>query len=118
MKQRDSHKVKRTLRHRRARRGTVGTSQRPRLHVFKSNKYIYASIIDDAKGVVLLSLSDAKSTDKKALKVERAHSIGESLGKAAQEKGIRRVVFDRGGYRFHGRVKAIAEGARKAGLVF
>ena len=86
-----------------------GTSERPRLSVFRSNKRIYAQLIDDSKGATMLSAGDIKSS---ALK------IGESLAKKALEKGIEAVVFDRGGYKYHGQIKAWAEGARKGGLKF
>ncbi len=84
-----------------------GTSERPRLSVFRSNKRIYAQLVDDSKGITLLSASDIKAS---ALK------IGENLAKKALEKGIEAVVFDRGGYKYHGQIKALAEGARKGGL--
>lgn len=86
-----------------------GTKERPRLSVFRSNKRIYGQLIDDSRGITLLSASDIKTS---ALK------IGENLAKKALEKGIKSVVFDRGGYKYHGRVKALAEGARQAGLKF
>ncbi|MEK7579871.1 MAG: 50S ribosomal protein L18 [Patescibacteria group bacterium] len=98
---------KRIIRHKRVRAVIKGTAARPRLSVFRSNKHIYAQLIDDTKGITLLSSSDKKST---ALK------IGEDLAKKAVEKGIKEVVFDRGGYKYHGRVKDIAEGARSGGL--
>lgn len=100
---------KRITRHRRVRAIIKGTKERPRLSVFRSNKYIYAQLIDDAKGATLLS---AKGVKKAALK------IGESLAKKALEKGIKKVVFDRGGYKYHGQVRALAEGARGGGLEF
>ena len=86
-----------------------GTSERPRLSVFRSNKRICAQLVDDSKGITLLSASDVKTS---ALKV------GEILAKKALEKGIKAVVFDRGGYKYHGQIKTLAEGARKVGLKF
>lgn len=100
---------KRIIRHKRVRAIVKGTSERPRLSVFRSNKYIYAQLIDDSKGVTLLNAKGAKKT---ALK------IGESLAKKALEKGIKKIVFDRGGYKYHGQIKSLAEGARQGGLRF
>ncbi len=98
-----------------------GTSKRPRLMVFRSNKGIYAQIIDDTKGVSLLSLS-FKNVDKKLSKgktgVELAALIGQELAKKAKSKKIVKVVFDKRRYKYHGQVKALAEGARKGGLKF
>lgn len=96
-------------RHKRVRALVKGTQDRPRLSVFRSNKRIYAQLIDDSKGITLLSANDIKTS---ALKV------GEILAKKAIEKGINSAVFDRGGYKYHGRVKALAEGARQEGLKF
>ncbi len=95
----------------------IGTAERPRLQVFRSSKYIYAQIIDDEKGKTLLSESDCGKSDKKK-KTERALLVGEEIAKKAKEKKITKVVFDRSGYLYHGRVKAVAEGARKGGLQF
>lgn len=102
-----------------------GTAQKPRLAVFRSLKHIYAQLIDDIKGVTLVSASD-KKMDKKKLKGETklkakeksAYAVGELLAKEAAKKKITRVVFDRGGFKYHGRIKALAEGARKGGLKF
>lgn len=118
MKQRVTHKTKRLARHRRIRARVSGTLNTPRLFVFKSNQHIYATLTDDTNGKTILSFSDASTDAPKGTKTERARAIGEMIGKAAKEKGIRSVVFDRGGYRYHGRVKAVAEGAREAGLAF
>lgn len=118
MKQRTTHKTKRVLRHRRVRSRVSGTALRPRLFVFKSNQHLYVSLADDTNGNVLFSISDANKEAPKGTKTERAFALGEAVAAAAKEKGVRKVVFDRGGYRYHGRVKAVAEGARKAGLVF
>lgn len=87
----------------------VGTGIRPRLSVFKSNKYIYSQIIDDEKGVTLVSVKGDKNG---------AEQVGEEIAKKAIAKKIKTVVFDRGGFQYHGRVKDLAEGARKGGLKF
>lgn len=99
----------RIKRHKRVRALVKGTSDRPRLSVFRSSKHIYVQLIDDTKGTTLFNASDKKSS---------AFKIGETLAKKAIEKGIDRVVFDRGGYKYHGRIKEIAEGARQGGLKF
>jgi len=112
----------RKRRHRRIRKKVFGTPERPRLNVFRSLKHMYAQIIDDTRGVTLA----AASTLDKALRdrienggnVESARLVGELVAKRALEKGITKVVFDRGGYKYHGRVKALAEAAREAGLDF
>ena len=95
---------------------------RPRLNVFRSNSHIYAQLIDDATGTTLASASTLSATFKEqgasANKTEAAKKVGELIGKIALEKGIDKAVFDRGGYLYHGRVKALAEGAREAGLQF
>ncbi|GAB4285094.1 MAG: 50S ribosomal protein L18 [Candidatus Dojkabacteria bacterium] len=99
------------------RKSISGSPERPRVSVYRSNKYIYAQIIDDVNHVTLVSASDLK-TKGKAAKVKSAEKVGESLGALAIKKNIKKVVFDRSGYRYHGRVKALADGLRKAGLVF
>jgi large subunit ribosomal protein L18 len=105
--------------HRRIRRKLAGTSERPRLAVYRSVAHIYAQIIDDAEGKTLVS---ASSVDKAAKinggNVAAAKTIGKLVAERAKEKGIIRVVFDRGGYQYHGRIKALAEAARAAGLEF
>ncbi len=93
-----------------------GSASRPRLSVFKSLRYIEAQLIDDDQGVTLVSASDRKI--KGGTKTDRAKKVGEQLAKLALKKGIKEVVFDRGGYKYHGRVKALAEGARAQGLKF
>ena len=94
-----------------------GTSAQPRLSVFRSNKYVYVQIIDDVKGKTLVSAqSEVKEAHKGKKKVDAAFYIGESIAKKALEKKIKKVVFDRGGYKYQGRVKSVAEGARKGGL--
>lgn len=107
-------------RKKRVRSKVFGTKKRPRLSVFRSNKFIYAQLIDDEEGKTLLTLSE-KSLSKKLgnlKKVERAQSVGEEIAKKAKLKKITEVVFDRSSYRYHGRVRALAEGARKGGLKF
>ncbi len=95
---------------------------RPRLSVFRSSKQIYAQIIDDAKGETIVSASTLEKANREAMKtgadVAAAKAVGEQIAKRAAEKGVTAVVFDRGGYLFHGRVKALAEGAREGGLQF
>jgi len=99
-------------------RGKItGTSERPRLTVFRSNKQIYAQVIDDLTGNTLAAASSLKLTDK-APKKEIAAKVGEMVAKAAQEAGITSVVFDRNGYLYHGRIKELADAARKGGLKF
>jgi large subunit ribosomal protein L18 len=106
----------RKKRHKKIRTTIKGTDKRPRLCVFRSNKYIYAQLIDDDKNRVLLQASDIKM--KKAKKVEKASKVGEKIAKMAQDKKIKKIVFDRAGYKYHGRVKALAEAVRKQGLNF
>jgi len=145
MKTKKTVRAARLRRHQRVRERVVGTPQRPRLCVFRSLKHIYAQIIDDQRGHTLVAASDmeadlrsrangekpARSKSKKAAsqpeaapadqgkaKKDVAGLVGGLLAQRALEKGIKMVVFDRGGYRFHGRVKALAEAARKAGLQF
>jgi len=112
----------RLRRHRSIRKKIFGTAQRPRLCVFRSLRYIYGALIDDESGRTLLSESTLSLCKKGSLQrgsnKEAAMVAGESLGKKALDKGITAVVFDRAGYAYHGRVKAFAEGARKAGLRF
>lgn len=99
-------------------RGKIsGTTERPRLTVFRSNKQIYAQVIDDLTGKTLASASSLKLTDK-APKKEIAAKVGELIAKSAQEAGVSIVVFDRNGYLYHGRVKELADAARKGGLKF
>ncbi|MFI3253943.1 MAG: 50S ribosomal protein L18 [Eubacteriales bacterium] len=109
----------RLRRHRRVRGKISGTATRPRLNVFRSNTNIYAQIIDDVTAVTLVS---ASSNDKdfvvKGTKTEVSKAVGEALAVKAKAKGIEEVVFDRGGYVYHGRVAALAEGARSGGLKF
>lgn len=109
----------RLKRHSRMRYQIKGTAQKPRLNVFRSNTNIYAQIIDDAKGATLVSASSLeKDFDRQGTKVEQAKAVGKILGKRALDQNIKTVVFDRGGYIYHGRVMALADGAREAGLDF
>ncbi len=105
----------RIARHTRIRNKIAGTEARPRLAVFRSITHIYAQLIDDQNGRTVASASDAAGTGKKS---ERAAAVGTQLAERAKAAGIENVVFDRGGYRYHGRVKALADAARKGGLVF
>jgi large subunit ribosomal protein L18 len=110
------HILDRKARKRRIRAKVFGTAERPRLAVFKSAKAIYAQIIDDTKGVTIVAANDLKT--KKGTKTERAKAVGKNLAEAALAKKIEKVVFDRGGYLYHGRVKTLADGAREGGLKF
>ena len=114
--------AKRLQRHKRVRRKITGTTQRPRLCVFRSSNNIYAQIIDDTNRVTVVSASSLDAEIKGAVNhggnKEAARKVGELVAKRAVEKGITEVVFDRGGYLYHGRVQELAEGAREAGLKF
>ena len=109
-------------RERRVRSKIFGTAERPRLSVHRSNAHIYAQVIDDADGKTICSAStldaEFRATGKIGSNVEAAEKIGELVGKRAVEKGVTEVTFDRGGRLYHGRVKALADGARSAGLKF
>ena len=114
-------KEKRRLRRRRhVRRKIVGTAERPRLSVFRSSKHIYAQLIDDLSGVTLASASSLVEDVKAAVpyggNVKAAQAVGKKLAEAAKGKGVSKAAFDRGHYRYHGRVKALADAARKGGL--
>ncbi len=112
-------KVKRRKRiHRSIREDVMGTSVRPRLSVYRSNKYIYAQLIDDFEGHTLAAASSLEEDIEGDSPTEESRAVGEALAERAQEEGIEKVVFDRGGYKYHGRVKALAEGARDGGLDF
>ncbi len=115
-------KLNRIKVHYRIRRRLSGSTERPRLCVYRSNKHIYAQIVDDttAKTLVMASTLDPEIKDKtaKSWNVESAKTVGELVAKRAKEKGIESVVFDRGGYIYHGRVAAVAQAARDAGLEF
>ena len=103
----------------RIRKNISGTSTRPRLSVFRSNKHIYAQVIDDVKGVTITSASShVKDSAQKVNKTDQAKLIGKEIAENASKAGIKEVVFDRNGYLYHGRVKALAESARENGLKF
>jgi large subunit ribosomal protein L18 len=112
----------RKVRHRSARKRIEGTPERPRLVVFRSARHIYAQIVDDIGRKTLVAASDLGEGGKQAAeggkKKEKAKAVGAAVAKKLLEKGIKRVVFDRAGYKYHGRVSAVAEGAREAGLEF
>lgn len=114
--------AKRLKRHRRVRKKISGTAERPRLSVFRSNKNVYAQIIDDEEGKTLVSSStldkNLKSQLESTSNKEAAKAVGQDIGKKALEAGIKEVVFDRGGYIYTGQVKELADGAREAGLKF
>ncbi len=122
---RSLHKVKtgehrRYRRHLRVRKKVSGTPERPRLVVFRSSKHIYAQVVDDTRGVTLVGAadtSDGLELDGKG-KTAKSFGLGRLIAARAKAKGITRVIFDRGGYQYHGRVKALADGARKGGLEF
>ena len=113
---------KRLQRHYSIRNKITGTPERPRLNIFKSSKHIYAQIIDDATGTTLASAStldkELKVQVAELTKKDAAKLVGKAVGERAKEKGINSVVFDRGGYLYHGRVQLLAEGARESGLEF
>jgi large subunit ribosomal protein L18 len=104
--------------HTRIRKKLSGTAERPRLAVFRSIKHIYAQVIDDRTGVTLVSASSAEKSGPNGGNVAGAQAIGKLVAERAKEKGIEAVVFDRGGFLYHGRVKALADAAREAGLKF
>lgn len=108
----------RDRRHRRVRKRVLGTAERPRLSVFRSNRSIYAQVIDDHHGTTLAAASSLDIKDSGLKKGEAAEKVGELLASRAKEKKIEKVVFDRGSYLYHGRVKALAEGVRKGGIQF
>ena len=109
----------RAKRHGRVRRKVFGTKERPRLCVFRSDKHIYVQVIDDVLGITLTSASSIeKGFSMYGGNKEAAEKVGETVAKRCLEKGIEKVVFDRGGYLYHGRVKALAERARESGLIF
>lgn len=121
MIEKQSRNVARLARHERVRKTVSGSSERPRLSVFRSEKHIYAQIIDDIQGVTLCSASTVDDDLKgkvKGTNLEGAKQVGTLIAQRAQAKGIKQVVFDRGGYIYHGRVAALAAAAREAGLEF
>jgi len=114
----ETRRESRTRRHERVREKIRGSGERPRLAVFRSNSHIYAQLIDDDAGKTLVAASSVDAKDAKGNKSERAKAVGSMLGERAKQKGIETVVFDRGGYRYHGRIKALGDAARSAGLRF
>ena len=112
----------RLKRHLRIRKYVTGTAERPRLNIFRSSKHIYAQLIDDVEGVTIAQAStldpQLKETVENGGNVTAARQVGELVAKRAVEKNIKRVVFDRGGYLYHGRIQALADAAREAGLEF
>lgn len=109
---------KRKRRHKRVRAKIKGTAKVPRLCVFRSAKHIYAQLVDDEKGKTLVSASDSELKKTKNKKTSLATEVGKLIAKKAIEKKVNKVVFDRAGYKYHGRVEALAEAARKGGLKF
>jgi large subunit ribosomal protein L18 len=110
-------KAKRIIRHKRVRAKAEGTANKPRLCVFRSNQFIYAQLIDDATGKTILAANDS-TTKGKDKKTDSSKKVGSEIAKLTIEKKITEVIFDRGGNKYHGRVKALAEGAREGGLKF
>jgi large subunit ribosomal protein L18 len=116
-----SKRLARIKRHKRVRKNISGSSERPRLCIFRSLKHTYVQVIDDSKGITLVSLStlnpEIKKKEKYQGNIRAAETLGSLLAKKLEEKGIKKVVFDRGGYLYHGRVKAVAESTRKGKIV-
>jgi large subunit ribosomal protein L18 len=112
----------RKVRHLRVRKRVNGTPERLRLNVFRSSAHIYAQVIDDTKGITVATASSIDTDLREQLtgqkKMDKSAAVGKLVAERAQAKGVTRVVFDRGGYRYHGRIKAVAEAAREAGLDF
>jgi len=104
--------------HKRIRRKVAGTTDRPRLAVYRSTAHIYAQVIDDSKGVTLVAASSTEKSAGNGGNIAGAKAIGQLVAGRAKEQGIKSVVFDRGGYQYHGRIKALADAAREAGLEF
>jgi large subunit ribosomal protein L18 len=121
MSGKDSKAIRR-IRHKRVRQKVTGTTSRPRLCVFRSSNHIHAQLIDDSMGETLVSMntldSQVKGKTDGMAKSKKAEIVGTLLAEKALEKGIKKVVFDRGGYKYHGRIKSLAEAARKVGLEF
>jgi len=115
---RKAQQVIKTRRASRTRAKITGNAKRPRLSVHRTNRFIYAQLIDDEAMKTIAAVSSKQIKEGKRTKTEEANQLGESLGKKAKDMGITNVIFDRGSYRYHGRVKALAEGARKSGLTF
>jgi large subunit ribosomal protein L18 len=110
--------AKRLKRRRRVRAKVRGTAQRPRLSIFRSNRGMFVQLVDDTTGRTLVAVSWTESDFRSLGSMEQAKAIGEAIAKRAKEAGIETAVFDRGGYQYHGRVAALAEGAREGGLAF
>ena len=113
-----SRNEQRKIRHARVRNKVSGTSECPRLNVFRSNSHIFAQIINDEKGTTLVSSSSVELKIKNGGNVEGAKLVGKDIAEKAKKSGITKVVFDRGGYQYHGRVEALADAARENGLEF
>jgi large subunit ribosomal protein L18 len=122
MDQQKIKKVRQLRRRRHVRRKIVGTAERPRLTVYRSSKHIYAQLIDDLSGVTLAAASSAAADVRSDLpyggNVKAAQAVGKKLAESAKSKGIQQAAFDRGHYRYHGRIKALADAAREGGLQF
>lgn len=118
MIKKESKNSQRIMRHKRVRKNISGTSEMPRLNVFRSNTQIYAQIINDETGTTLASSSSVQLKIKNGGNIEGAKLVGADIAKKAKEANISKVVFDRGGYQYHGRVEALAEAARENGLEF
>lgn len=110
--------MNRTLRHKRVRKKIKGTSTRPRLSVFRSLKGLYVQLIDDDKGCTISAVNYKELKNQYKNKLEQSKFLGALIAQKAKAKKITKVVFDRGGYKYHGRIKAMADGAREAGLIF
>lgn len=119
---RPNRKENKNRRHLRVRKKVMGTTERPRLNIYKSLNNIYAQVIDDIQGVTVTSAStlspELKGQLSSSSNMEAAVKVGELVAKKAQEKGVKQVIFDRGGYLYHGKIKALADAAREAGLQF
>lgn len=122
MNQQKAKKFRQLRRRRHVRKALTGTTEKPRLTVFRSSKHIYAQLVDDLKGVTLATASsrtgDGKNTAPYGGNVKAAKAVGQRLAEFAKEKGITKAAFDRGHYRYHGRIKALADAAREGGLQF
>ena len=123
MIKREDRKRLRLMRHKRLRKRISGTPERPRLSVYRSEKHIYAQIIDDTKGVTLVAASTVEKElrdklNQKTWNVQAAKEVGKIIAERATANGITEIVFDRGGYKYHGRIKALADSARESGLKF
>jgi large subunit ribosomal protein L18 len=110
----DIKREMRVRRHRRVRKRVSGTAQRPRLAIYRSNRHIYAQLVDDHSAITVAAASDLAAGE--GIKIDRAKQVGQAIAERARAAGIERAVFDRGGRLYHGRVKAVAEGAREGGL--